>query len=172
MNDASCLGYDSSIAPKFNAFPYAQWCFRFKIFVQSKNIDLWEIIDCAYIVPTLEKSKWSKHDKKMFIMNKLMLEFLLNAFDSFMSNKLDSFDSAYTLWKFIEAHQGDLEAIRQALEDPASSSKGASCTRALGDSPSEVYKFESINDLPNDELSCASKRLCMPITNYKMILLI
>ena len=95
------------------------------------------------------------HDKKMFTMNKLVLEFLLNAFDSSMSNKLDSFDSAYTLWKFIEAHQGDLEAIRQALDDSSSSSCGASssCTRPLGDSPSEVCESDNDGELTIDELT-------------------
>ena len=160
MNDASCLGYDSSIAPKFNVFPYAQWCFRFKIFIQSKNIDLWEILDCAYIMPTLEKSKWSKHDKKMFTMNKLVLEFMHKAFDPIISNELAHFDSAYTIWKLFEAHQGNLEAIRRSLVAPSTSSQGASsCTRPLGDSPSEVCEFETINDLPNDELACASDKL-------------
>ena len=76
------LGYESNVAPKFINFPYAQWASRFKLFVQSRNIDLWEVIDCAYIVPTLEKSKWSDHDNKMFTMNKCLLEFLLSAFDS------------------------------------------------------------------------------------------
>ena len=159
MNDASCLGYDSSVAPKLDNFPYAQWCVRFKLFVQSKHFDLWEIIDDAYIVPILEKSKWNKNDHRMFTMNNILLEYLLNAFNSSMSNKFVHFDSAYTLWIFIEAHQGDLEAIRQALGDPASSSKGTSCTRPLGDSPSEVCEFETINDLPNDELACASEKL-------------
>ena len=118
-----CLGYESNVAPKFINFPYAQWASRFKLFVESRNINLWKVIDCAYIVPTLEISKWSNHDEKMFSMNKLLLEFLLNAFDSSFSNKFVHFDSVYKLWKFIEAHQGDLEAIRQHLEDLASSSK-------------------------------------------------
>ena len=91
------LGYDANIAPKYKKFPYAQWCSRFKIFVESRNIDLWEVIDCAYIVSTLEISKWSNHDEKMFSMNKLLLEFLLNAFDSSFSNKFVHFDSAYKL---------------------------------------------------------------------------
>ena len=49
------LGYKSNIAPKFINFSYAQWASRFKLFVESRNIDLWEVIDCAYNVPTLEK---------------------------------------------------------------------------------------------------------------------
>ena len=91
------LGYESNVAPKFINFPYAQWASRFKLFVESRNIDLWKIIDCAYIVPTLEKSEWNKNDKRLFIMNKLLLEFLHNAFDSSLSNKFVHFDSAYTL---------------------------------------------------------------------------
>ena len=124
------LGYAINITARLDNFPYAQWCVRFKLFVQSKHFDLWEIIDDVYIVPTTEKSKWNKNDHRMFTMNKLLLEFLHNAFNSSLSNKLDSFDSAYTLWKLIKAHQGNLEAIRQALEDSASSSCGASflCT--------------------------------------------
>ena len=158
--DMHGLGYAINIAPRLDNFPYAQCCVRFKLFVQSKHFDLWKIIDDAYIVPTLEKSKWNKNDHRMFIMNNILLEYLLNAFNSSMSNKFVHFDSAYTLWKFIEAHQGDLEAIQQALADPASSSCGASsCTRPLGDSPSEVCEFESINDLSSDKLACASEKL-------------
>ena len=55
--DMHGLGYAINIAPRFDNFPYAQWCVRFKLFVQSKHFDLWEIIDDAYIVPILEKSK-------------------------------------------------------------------------------------------------------------------
>ena len=110
-------------------------------------------------MPILEKSKWNRNDHRMFTMNNILLEYLLNAFNSSMSNKFVHFDSAYKLWKFIEAHQGDLEAIQQALEDLTSSSYGATCTRPLGDSPSEVCEFEITNDLSSDELACASKKL-------------
>ncbi|XP_020261760.1 uncharacterized protein LOC109837811 [Asparagus officinalis] len=40
--------------------------------------------------------------------------------------------------KIIEAHQGDLEAIRQALEASSLCSIRGSCTRPLGDNPSEA----------------------------------
>ena len=154
MNGAPSLAYDINVAHSFNVFPYAQWCFRFKIFVRSKNIDLWEVIDCAYVVPTLEKSKWSNYDKKMFTINKLVLEFLLNAFDKFISNKPAHFDSAYKLWTFIEAHQCNLEEIQRALAESTSSKDEASssCTRPLGDSPSVVSDSESDDDLSINEL--------------------
>ena len=97
MDSAQCLDYAIDVAPRFNDFPYAQWKNRFKIFVRSKHIDLWNVVDCAYIVPTSDKSKWSKDDKKLFTMNKLVLDFIIKAFDSSISNKLTSFDSAYTL---------------------------------------------------------------------------
>ena len=92
-----CLGYNPNINQKYKNFLYAQWCSKFKIFVESRNINLWEVIDCVYIVSIFKKSKWSDHDKKMFSMNKLLLECLLNAFDSSFSNKFVHFDSAYKL---------------------------------------------------------------------------
>ena len=161
------LGYESNVAPKFIDFSYAQWASRFKLFVESRNIDLWKIIDCAYIVPTLEKSKWSNHDNKMFNMNKLLLEYLLNAFDSSFSNKFVHFDSAYKLWKFIEAHQGDLEAIQQALKDSSSSSCGASCTRPQEDNSCVVSDSDFDNDLSIDELACAYERLSHAYTKLQ-----
>ena len=112
MYDNFIFGYDINIAPRYSNFPYEQWCFRFKIFVESRNIDLQEVIDNAYIVPTLEKSKWNKNDHRMFTMNNILLEYLLNALDSSMSNKFVHFDSAHTIWKLIEAHQENLEEIR------------------------------------------------------------
>ena len=162
------LGYESNVAPKFISFPYAQWVSRFKLFVESRNIDLWKIIDCAYIMPTLEKSKWSNHDNKMFNMNKLLLEYLLNAFDLSFSNKFVHFDSAYNLWKFIEAHQGNLEEIQRSLEDCSSSECGASsCTRPLGDSPSVVSDSESDSDISINELACAYDRLSHAYTKLQ-----
>ena len=129
----TCLGYDPIVAPKIDNLPYDQWCSRFNIFIRSKQFDLWEVIEDAYIIPTSEKSKWSNNDKRMFNMNKLLLEYLLNAFDSSFSNKFVHFDSAYNLWKFKEAHQGNLEEIRRSLEDCSSGEFGASsCTRPLG----------------------------------------
>ena len=97
MYSASSLGYDINVAPRYSNFPYEQWCCRFKIFVESRNIDLRKVIDNAYIVPTSEKSKWSKHDKKIFTMNKLVLEFMHNAFGPCISNELAHFDSAYAI---------------------------------------------------------------------------
>ncbi|XP_020270973.1 uncharacterized protein LOC109846162 [Asparagus officinalis] len=116
---------------------------EFKLFARSNDIDIWEIIDCAYRVPTTEKSKWNNDDKRLFALNKSLLEFLINAFGLSFANILDSFDSAYELWNLTETHQGDLEAIRQELENPASKSKGvsSSCMLPLGDDPSEGKKL-------------------------------
>ena len=97
MYDASSLGYAINVAPRLDIFPYAQWRVRFKLFVQSKQFDLWEIIEDAYVVPILEKSKWCENDKRLFNMNKLLLEYLINTFHSLFSNKFANFDSAYTL---------------------------------------------------------------------------
>ena len=50
----------------------------------------------------------NKTEKIMFTMNKIVLGILRNSLDSHLSNKIASFDSAYKLWKYIEAHQKEL----------------------------------------------------------------
>ena len=92
MYDSSCLGYAINIAPRLDNFPYAQWRIRFKLFVQSNQFDLWKIIEDAYVVPILKKSKWCDNDKRLFNMNKLLLEYLISAFHSSFSNKFANFD--------------------------------------------------------------------------------
>ena len=73
---------------------------------------------------------------------------------------LTSFDSAYTLWKHIEAHHDNLEKIQRISEDLASSTlvnknRVASRTRPLGNCPSEVSDSNSNSAISIDELACA-----------------
>ena len=98
---------------------------------------------------------------------------MLKSFDSSLSNKLVSFDSAYNLWLYIEAHHEILKEMRIQETSERKSSKtmevssslmynsSTSCTRPLGNGPSEVSletEDEDIN-IPYDELASAFDKL-------------
>ena len=101
MDSAPCFGYAIDIPPSFHDMPFDQWKFRFKIFARSIDIDIWKIIDGGYFVPNKAKSKWNKNGKKLFALNKKLINILLKSFNDSISNKFAHFDSANTLWKYI-----------------------------------------------------------------------
>jgi hypothetical protein len=126
------------------------------------NCDLWNVIDSAYI-PSNDKSKRNKSEKILFAMNKIVLDILRISFDSKISNRFASFDSAYKLWTYIEAHQKELhgeELQSKKNVDATSREMATTRLRPLGDSPSEVSsESDSEDDMSFDELACGFEKL-------------
>ena len=166
-------GYDMTLPPLFCDYPYDHWAIRFKTFIASFNLNSWGAIEYEYIVPSKVKSKWNKSDIKKFAMNKQLLDIMLKSFDSSISNELVSFDSAYNLWIYIEAHHEILKEMKPQETNERESSKAmdasssfmdnssTSCVRPLGDSPSEVSLESEDEDsnIPYDELASAFDKL-------------
>jgi hypothetical protein len=140
------------------------------------NFDLWNVIDNAYI-PSNAKSKRNKNEKIMFTMNTIVLGILRNSLDSHLSNKIASFDSAYKLWKYIEAHQKELheEELQRTKEVDATSSelvnedKATACLDPLGVSPSEVSsESETDDDISFEELANGFDKLRHAYNSLKL----
>ena len=109
MDSAHSFGHAIDVPPCFYDLTYNQWMIRIKMFIKTIDFDLWMIIDDAYLVPIKAKSKWNKKEKKLYCMNLKVLDILLKSIDPHISNNFASFDSAYKLWKYIEAHHNEMK---------------------------------------------------------------
>ena len=164
MDCAQLFGHDIDIPPCFHDLPFDQWKCRIKVFIKTIDFDLWSIIDNAYIVPIKAKSKWNKKEKKLYAMNVKLLDILLKSIDPHISNDFVSFDSAYKLWKFIEAHhdemkEGTLAHTKEKKSISIHLSASSSHDRPLGVSPSEVSDSDSDSEITIDELADGYQKL-------------
>ena len=164
MDSAHSFGHAIDVPPCFYDLSYNQWMIRIKMFIKTIDFDLWMIIDDAYLVPIKTKSKWNKKEKKLYGMNLKVLDVLLKSIDPHISNNFASFDSAYKLWKYIEAHHNEMkeEGIQHAKEKESSStqlSTSSSRDLPLGVSPSEVSDSDSDSEITIDELADGYQKL-------------
>jgi len=164
MDCAHSFGHAIDIPPCLHDLPFDQWTCRIKVFIRTIDFDLWNIIDDSYLVPTKAKSKWNKKEKKLYSMNVRLLDILLKSIDPNISNNFVSFDSAYSLWRYIEAHhkemkEGVLAPAKEKKSSTTQLSTSSSHDRPLGVSPSVVSDSDSYSDISIDELANCSQKL-------------
>ena len=55
--------------PFFDGTDYPFWKIRMKIFFQSLDFDIWDIIESGYIAPSKSRAEWNEAEKFRFQLN-------------------------------------------------------------------------------------------------------
>src|SRR3954464_974935 len=62
-------GQSTQKPPLFDGSNYNYWKFRMKIYLQSFNLEIWQIVMNAYTAPTTPVEEWPTNDKKLVQTN-------------------------------------------------------------------------------------------------------
>ena len=69
-------GHSTQRPPLFNGSNYNYWKYRMKIYLQSLNYELWNIVEATYTKPTINYSAWNEEQKKSTNLDAKAMNFL------------------------------------------------------------------------------------------------
>jgi len=93
-------GFALNQPPMINDFKFEHWQIRMKIYLQSIDIDLWEIVSNNFILNP--RSQWNEEDKAKFYLNARAMKILYNAIDEKDFDKIIKCLNAYDIWMTLE----------------------------------------------------------------------
>ena len=76
--------------PLFNGLDYTYWKTRMRVFLISMNLDLWNIIENGFLLPSKPMNKWSDLEKKYFSLNAKAMNVLFCALDKNEFNQIST----------------------------------------------------------------------------------
>ena len=93
--------------PFFNGLDYTYWKTRMRVFLISLNLDLWNIIENGFQLPSKPMNEWSVLEKKNFSLNAKAMNALFCALDKNEFNRISTCETAFDIWRTLEiTHEG------------------------------------------------------------------
>jgi len=93
--------------PLFNGLDYTYWKTRMRVFLISMNLDLWNIIENDFQLPSKPMNEWSDLEKKYFSLNAKAMNALFCALDKNEFNRVSLCETAFDIWRTLEiTHEG------------------------------------------------------------------
>ena len=93
--------------PLFNGLDYTYWKTRMRVFLISLNLDLWNIVENDFQLPSKPMNEWSDLEKKYFSLNAKAMNALFCALDKNEFNRISSCETTFDIWRILEiTHEG------------------------------------------------------------------
>ena len=93
--------------PLFNGLDYTYWKTRMRVFLISMNLDLWNIVENGFQLPSKPMNEWSDLEKKYFSLNAKAMNALFCALDKNEFNRISTCETAFDIWRTLEiTHEG------------------------------------------------------------------
>ena len=93
--------------PLFNGLDYTYWKTRMRVFLISMNLDLWNIIENGFQLPSKPMNEWLDLEKKYFSLNAKAMNALFCALDKNEFNRISTCEMAFDIWRTLEiTHEG------------------------------------------------------------------
>ena len=100
-------GFSVFRPPFFNGLDYTYWKTRMRVFLISMNLDLWNIIENGFQLPSKPMNEWSDLEKKYFSLNAKAMNALFCALDKNEFNRISTCETAFDIWRTLEiTHEG------------------------------------------------------------------
>ncbi|CAL9078878.1 unnamed protein product [Musa textilis] len=100
-------GFSVFRPPFFNGSDYTYWKTRMRVFMLSMDLDLWNIIENGFQLPSKPTNEWSDLEKKSFSLNAKAMNALFCALDKNEFNRISSCETAFDIWRTLEiTHEG------------------------------------------------------------------
>ena len=94
-------------SPLFNGLDYTYWKTRMRVFLISLNLDLWNIDENGFQLPSKPTNEWSDLEKKYFSLNAKAMNALFCALDKNEFNQVSLCETAFDIWRTLEiTHEG------------------------------------------------------------------
>ena len=78
-----------------------------RVFLISMNLDLWNIIENGFQLPSKPMNEWSDLEKKYFSLNAMAMNALFCALDKNEFNQISTCETAFDIWRTLEiTHEG------------------------------------------------------------------
>ena len=102
--------------PFFTGIDYPYWKTKMTWFLQSTDLDLWDVIEDGPTIPSKlvdgvmvpkPKQEWDQHDRRNFQLNARMVYTLQCVIDKNEYNRICQYKSAKEIWRLLEVtHEG------------------------------------------------------------------
>src|SRR5436190_685935 len=100
-------GQSTQRPPLFDGNNYNYWKCQMRIYLQSFNPEIWQIVESAYTPPTTPVDKWSTNDKKLMQTNAKAMNALFCALERNEFNRVSNCKTAHEIWHILEVtHEG------------------------------------------------------------------
>ena len=100
-------GFSIFRPPLFNGLDYTYWKTRMRVFLISMNLDLWNIVENGFQLPSKPMNEWSDLEKKYFSLNAKAMNALFCALDKNEFNRISMCETAFDIWRTLEiTHEG------------------------------------------------------------------
>ena len=100
-------GFSVFRPPLFNGLDYTYWKTRMRVFLISLNLDLWNIVENGFQLPSKPMYEWSDLEKKYFSLNAKAMNALFCALDKNEFNRISTCETAFDIWRTLEiTHEG------------------------------------------------------------------
>src|SRR4051812_27623579 len=99
-------GQSTQRPPLFDGNNYNYSKYRIGIYLQSFNLEIWQIVEFAYTPPTTPIDEWSTNDKKLMQTNAKAINALFCALEKNEFNRVSNCKTAHEIWHILEvAHE-------------------------------------------------------------------
>src|SRR3954462_12476523 len=100
-------GHSTQRPPLFDGNNYNYWKCRMRIYLQSFNLEIWQIVESAYTPPTTPVGQWSTEEKKSMQTNAKAMNALFCALERNEFNRVSNCQTAHEIWHILEVtHEG------------------------------------------------------------------
>ena len=100
-------GFSIVRPPLINELDYTYWKTRMRVFLISMNLDLWNIVENSFQLPSKPMNEWSDLEKKYFSLNAKAMNALFCALDKNEFNRVSLCETAFDIWRTLEImHEG------------------------------------------------------------------
>ena len=110
-------GASSNRPPGFNGDHYYYWKNQMRLFLESQDTDIWEIVENGPYVPTAvfddgteapkQKENWTTEDKRKVLLNLKSMYYLTCALGRSEYDKIANLETAKQIWDTLKtAHEG------------------------------------------------------------------
>ena len=91
----------------FDGSNYNYWKCKMRIYLQSFNLEIWQIVESEYTPPTTLVDEWTNNDKKLMQTNAKAMNALFCALEKNEFNRVSNCKTAHDIWHILEVtHEG------------------------------------------------------------------
>ncbi|CAL9113833.1 unnamed protein product [Musa textilis] len=88
--------------PFFDSSDYTYWKTRMRVFLISQDLDLWNVIENGFQLPSKSTNEWSDLKKRSFSLNAKAMNVLFYALDKNEFNQISMCEMAFDIWRTRE----------------------------------------------------------------------
>ena len=107
-------GHSTQRPPLFDGYNYNYWKCRMKIYLQSLNYELWNIVEAAYTKLTTNYSAWSDDKKKNANLDAKEINVLFYTLTKEEFNRVSTITSANQIWHILQVTHEDTNKVKES----------------------------------------------------------